>query len=165
MTPLEGRMLVRGVSRGDIPALGAIHAACFGEEAWDEISIRGWIEHPQGFSSIARRGAGGAPLGFALALCTGDDAELLSIAVDPAARRGGVGRGLLDHLDSQAEGLGLDRWLLEVACDNDPALGLYHRLGFSRIGRRRAYYRRRDGAVDALVLAARVGQLGRESVI
>jgi ribosomal-protein-alanine N-acetyltransferase len=42
---------------------------------------------------------------------------------------------------------------LEVAADNIPALVLYHRLGFKEAGRRKDYYERADGSVDALRLA------------
>ena len=41
---------------------------------------------------------------------------------------------------------------LEVAEDNAAARALYAKLGFQEIGRRRAYYKRPGGAVDALTL-------------
>lgn len=39
---------------------------------------------------------------------------------------------------------------LEVRRDNEPAIELYKRMGFERVGRRRGYYR--DGT-DALILS------------
>jgi ribosomal-protein-alanine N-acetyltransferase len=41
---------------------------------------------------------------------------------------------------------------LEVAVDNAAALRLYRRAGFAEAGRRRGYYERPGGRVDALVL-------------
>jgi ribosomal-protein-alanine N-acetyltransferase len=42
---------------------------------------------------------------------------------------------------------------LEVGQDNPAALTLYDRLGFKRVGLRRDYYTRRDGArVDAVLM-------------
>ena len=46
---------------------------------------------------------------------------------------------------------------LEVRAANRPAIGLYKRMGFAVVGRRRDYYR--DPAADALIMksAARAG--------
>ncbi|MFU1477623.1 hypothetical protein ACM25N_07930 [Roseovarius sp. C7] len=41
----------------------------------------------------------------------------------------------------------------EVAEDNAGAIALYRAAGFGECGRRKGYYRRAGGAVDALVLA------------
>ena len=45
----------------------------------------------------------------------------------------------------------IDLWL-EVAETNAPARALYHRLGFSPVGRRAGYYADQGAPVDALVL-------------
>jgi len=49
---------------------------------------------------------------------------------------------------------GATRLFLEVAADNQPALGLYAKLGFTEVGRRNAYYERAGAdPVAALQLA------------
>ena len=64
--------------------------------------------------------------------------EVHTIGVDPAYQGQGIGRRLLDELLGFA-----DRGVvyLEVRTDNEPAIALYLRAGFARIGLRRRYYR------------------------
>ena len=66
---------------------------------------------------------------------------------------GFVGASLGMILFSSAAAAGAARLVLEVATDNAPALALYRRRGFVRIGVRKAYYKRPDGAIDAEIMA------------
>lgn len=67
------------------------------------------------------------------------EAEVHTIGVDPAVQRGGVGGGLLAELLRVA-----DKWggpvFLEVRTDNEPAITLYEREGFTIVGTRKRYY-------------------------
>jgi GNAT superfamily N-acetyltransferase len=64
-----------------------------------------------------------------------DDAtgELKRMYVAPAARRLGVGRGLLDELERRARGLGLRRLVLETGLRQHEAMAMYERAGYARI--------------------------------
>ena len=54
----------------------------------------------------------------------------------------------------------IEEIFLEVAEDNKPARDLYKRFGFTQIGLRKAYYRRKSGLnVDALTLKLRLDSL------
>mgnify|MGYP000524717825 CR=1 FL=1 len=75
-----------------------------------------------------------------------DPVDVQRVAVDPAHRRAGLGRGLFAAADPLLSGRTV---LLEVADDNAPALALYAALGFTEIARRPRYYA--DGRT-ALVL-------------
>jgi [ribosomal protein S18]-alanine N-acetyltransferase len=75
-----------------------------------------------------------------------DEAEILNIAVDPAARRHGVGSALLDKVSELAEGT----IFLEVATTNSAARALYSKHGWREIGVRSGYYN--QGTVDAVVM-------------
>lgn len=92
----------------------------------------------------------------------GADAEVMTIAVAPAAQREGIGRGLLAALVDEAQQRGAGRLLLEVRADNVAARNLYVATGFEQLGTRAGYYRRSgpDGGtgdgVDALILALRL---------
>lgn len=91
--------------------------------------------------------------GFALGRQTGPEAELLTLAVDPAAQRQGVGHQLMHEFDAALTARGIETVFLEVAQDNAAALALYARTGFIQVGQRAGYYHRPDGrVVDALVL-------------
>lgn len=94
-----------------------------------------------------------APVGFVLGRVIADEAELLTIAVDPAARRQGTGATLLAAFCRGAAARGASAAFLEVAEDNRAARALYARGGWQETGRRRGYYHPPGGAaVDALIL-------------
>lgn len=131
------------------PAMAIIHAAVFPPgEAWDATSIAVQLRHTATYGLLSGDG------GMALARIAGDDSELLTLAVVPAARRGGLGRALLQAAMQEAARRGAGAMFLEVAEANRPARALYAGTGFEPVGRRPAYYR--DGT-DALVLRARLG--------
>jgi ribosomal-protein-alanine acetyltransferase len=114
-------------------------------EAWSEESIR---------ASFVRPGARALVIdparGFALGWRAGDDAEILTLAVEKDARGQGLGRALVAALLERLKGDGARRVSLEVRRSNIAALGLYTSQGFAEIRVRPRYYR--DGE-DALVLA------------
>jgi ribosomal-protein-alanine N-acetyltransferase len=87
--------------------------------------------------------------GFVLARTAADEAEVLTLAVLPAARRQGIGGALLAEALAGARLRGACAMFLEVSARNAAALALYAGAGFAEVGRRRRYYA--DGA-DALVL-------------
>ena len=121
-------------------------------EAWNPAQCLGILGLPGVWLTIARRGA--EPIGFALSRIVFDEAELLLLGVRPAFRHQGVGQALLDHMMETAGTLGASRVHLEVREGNE-ALRLYEAASFSQIGRRRGYYRGRDGQLfDALTLAS-----------
>ncbi len=83
-----------------------------------------------------------------------DEAEILTLAVRPSARRTGVATRLIEKAAARIVAAGGRRLFLEVAEDNAAGRALYARLGFEPVGRRPRYYARPDGpAVDALLLA------------
>ncbi len=94
------------------------------------------------------------PAGFCLAQTALDEAELLTLAVLPEARRKGVGKSLLASLETALVQAGATRLFLEVSEDNRAALALYRSAGFHPTGRRKSYYRDRKGtSADALILS------------
>ncbi len=100
---------------------------------------------------LARRGE--EPAGFALVRSVVDEAELLLLAVRPAARRHGVGRALVETVATRAAAAGCTRLFLAMR-DGNPAQILYRAAGFGEIGRRAGYYRGPGGVpCDAITLA------------
>jgi ribosomal-protein-alanine N-acetyltransferase len=77
-----------------------------------------------------------------------DEAEVLVVGCRVSRR--GYGTRLLEALRAECMAQGVARIFLEVAEDNHPAIALYSKAGFGRVGRRRGYYR--SGA-DALLYA------------
>jgi ribosomal-protein-alanine N-acetyltransferase len=146
---------LRPLRPGDEADLARLHAACF-ERAWPEKDFAAWLFAGDGFGVLGPDVGGASEreaVAFALARDTGDDAELLSVATLPSARRQGWGRAMLLGALEEARLRGHRRVVLEVSVANTSALGLYLREGFVEIGRRKGYYQEAGGGVDALVLA------------
>jgi len=115
-------------------------------QQWSARSVRCVLEQPGTITILAVSGC-------AIIRIAAGEAEVLTIAVAPSARRRGVGGTVLSRaLDAAREG-GAPRVFLEVAADNAPALALYRRHGFGQAGLRRGYYPRASHRVDALVMA------------
>ncbi len=135
----------------DLPAVMAVMDDSFEPrfgEAWTMSQCAGLMAMP-GVWLILARGPDGVA-GFALSRIVADEAELLLLAVRPAARRQGIGRALLARFDETAWRLGAGRVHLEVR-DGNPAVHLYRAAGFEMVGRRRNYYAGADGgSFDAL---------------
>jgi ribosomal-protein-alanine N-acetyltransferase len=151
-----------------VPVIGALHLECF-EDPWSEKSIAEVLASPGVFAYLALApaksggngtGAIGDPCGFAIARISGDEAELLSIGVARGWRRTGIARRMIDTVLAAIERRRVRRLYLEVAEDNPGARALYERYGFVQVGRRDAYYRRRDGTVSALTMCRPVGRTG-----
>ncbi|AMY67857.1 GNAT family N-acetyltransferase [Frigidibacter mobilis] len=128
-------------------ALAALHAACFTvPRPWSAAEFAGLLARPDAFLLPA-------PAGFLLGRALAGEAELLTLAVDPGARRAGTGSRLVAQFLAEAAGRGAEAAFLEVAEDNLAAIALYATAGFAQAGRRRGYYRLPGGgATDALVM-------------
>ncbi|WEV71764.1 GNAT family N-acetyltransferase [Bifidobacterium sp. ESL0790] len=89
--------------------------------------------------------------GYAGMWCAQGEAEVLTVDVARNHQRQGVGERLLRTLLDEARRRGARRMLLQVRVGNEPAIGLYGKLGFKRIGTLKDYYGPRNG--DAYELA------------
>ena len=143
-TSLGGSVGIVAAGAVHAGALAAIHGAAFpAGERWDTGAIAALLATPGCFALLA--GAGG----MAMLRVAGDEAEVLTLAVLPAARGRGIGGALLAAGLAEAARRGAATMLLEVAPGNVAARAAYTRAGFSEVGLRRGYYP--DGG-DALVM-------------
>ncbi len=106
-----------------------------GEEPWRQAAFLEALA--AGHHYLAAR-ENGSLIGYAGLARTGDEAEIHTLAVDPACQGRGIGRALLRAMLEHAAGATV---FLEVRTDNEPAIQLYHSEGFVVIGTRRGYYR------------------------
>ncbi|SNR23198.1 GNAT family N-acetyltransferase [Paracoccus sediminis] len=124
--------------------LAALHARCFTHpRPWNSAEFASLLDSPHVFA-LSR------PRGFLLGRAVADQAELLTLAVAPDARRQGIGRDLVDDFAATSRRRGALRAFLEVAADNIPAQALYRAAGWQHAGRRRRYY---GADLDAVVMA------------
>lgn len=128
----------------DAPVLAALHTNSF-SDPWSAESFATLLSQP----GVAAWITGDPPHGLLLARAAADEAEILTVAVIPDARRQGAGAALLDEMLRVLRAGGTRRVFLEVAADNTAAQALYARKGFIVCGRRPRYY---AGGVDAAIM-------------
>ncbi|SUZ31949.1 Ribosomal-protein-alanine acetyltransferase [Roseibaca ekhonensis] len=127
-------------------ALAALHAAAFPHDPWSAQDFAAFLQDPTTLLVTCAQG-------FAVLRVVLDEAEVLTLAVAPAARGKGHGTALLSAAQAQAAERGATRIFLEVATDNVAARALYARAGFVQTGQRRGYYTRTGTLpADALLL-------------
>ena len=115
-------------------------------DPWDSAAIAALLATPGTFAFHAHDG-------FVLARVAAEEAEILTLAVLPAARGKGLGRALLQAAIAHARARGAQSMFLEVGVENPSALALYAGLGFARVGLRKAYLYGKDALVLRLPLA------------
>lgn len=128
--------------------LAAIHGRAMNvPSAWSAETIQGFLDAAGAILATSEAG-------FALGRVTVDEAELLTLAVAPEARRQGQARRCLEEFERLAHEKGAAHLFLEVAATNDAARALYANAGFREDGMRRGYYRETGGdAIDAIVMS------------
>lgn len=132
--------------------LARIHAACFTTPPpWSEATFQSFLSAET--TVFLSDCVAGTLRGFALGRVVLDEAELLTIATDPAARRAGIAAALLHQFQDVARAQGGKTVFLEVSAQNAQALALYENAGFQLLARRKGYYLTPgENAQDALIL-------------
>lgn len=127
----------------ELSSIAAIHKDSF-EKAWDEGELTSTL-NSKGVSCLTAHNSSNpkhATLGFLVYRITGDEAEIITVASDPSKRQGGVGRALMDEMIRNCLTERVGHIFLEVDETNIAALSLYKKLGFTKVGERKAYYKR-----------------------
>lgn len=137
------------LARGDDAAGMAQMSRCLIETglpySWTERRVLHCIKHKDFAVVVSRDGRRMA--GFAVMECLDEHAHLCLLAVRPGYRRRGIGRSLVDWLETSARTAGIFLVRLEVRAGNDAAKRFYHALGYRAAGVKRGYY---SGIEDAL---------------
>lgn len=162
--------MLREADWRDIPEMARVEQSAFPHDPWTEAAFwselarrprRSYVVAVEQPTAGAPGGPGSVLLGQA-GLDRGTEvADVMTIAVDPAARGRGIGAVLLDALHERALACGAGGVMLEVRADNHAARELYRTRGYELLNTRRAYYRTAGApAVDALVLRKELDDRG-----
>ena len=106
---------------------------------------------------LAAFDAAGRLVGFICPMQLLDEGHILDVAVDPALRGAGVGRFLVQQVLQDCRFGGASFVSLEVRESNVSAIGLYKKMGFIEVGRRKRYY---ENGEDALMMEYVFGNSG-----
>lgn len=137
----------------DAPRMAHLHSAAFpAGETWSAADFTELMAQ----GSVMAHGVEGELALDALILFqkAAPDAEILTLATAPTARRNGIAAGLLAGCLPILNQHHIFNLLLEVAEDNAGARHFYARNHFQETGRRKRYYRRANGErVDAILMS------------
>jgi [ribosomal protein S18]-alanine N-acetyltransferase len=137
--------------REDMPAILALERELFPDDAWTPEMFAAEFAQSSSRRLYLVAEEGTTVVGYAGMMFTGGpQADVLTLAVDPAHWGQGTGAALLCALVDEAARRGHAEVMLEVREDNPRARGLYLRHGFTEVGIRRGYYQ--PSGVDAVVM-------------
>ena len=141
-------MQIMPMQQRHVAEIAALEAANF-SAPWDAASIRAELGNPLALWLTAEDGAG-AVLGYVGSQSCFEDTDILNVCVSPAARRRGIAEALMLELEARLAPRGVEKITLEVRSSNEPAIRLYEKLGYARVGVRKGYYEK--PREDALIL-------------
>lgn len=133
--------------------IAALHMKLF-NPPWDVSSVTPLLAAPAAVAFVTRIGIPPTTVGFIIGQMAADVSEIISIGVDEAWQKRGLGRILFGAFTRAVSRAGAKRLFLDVAADNAPAFALYKAMGCVEVGRRKAYYTRHQApSADAIVMS------------
>lgn len=142
---------IRKFRWSDLNRVERIEKASFGEDAYDRNLFAEFFDICGGLFLVALRGS--VICGYTITCIRGGKAELVSIAVAPAARGRGVASKLMESTLRRLRRRSVARLVLMVKVSNAEARAFYVKFGFDKVRLVRKYYE--DGA-DGLLMARNV---------
>jgi len=139
---------IRLVNDQDLPAINAIEQACY-PDPWSEGIMRDCLQMDYPFLIIEMDSN---ILGYIIFAIAADECHILNLAIMPEYQGQGLASQLLMAVINFARENDLTTLFLEVRLSNHPARGLYEKLGFQQVGKRKAYYPADNGREDAIIL-------------
>ena len=139
---------ITDVSPAQIPQIEALEKQCF-SMPWTAEMLVSQLKDAQ-HEFIAAVGEDGTVLGYVGMMFVLDEGYISNVAVSPAHRRQGIADALIERLDAICREHALCFVSLEVRAGNVPAIALYEKHGFARVGLRKNYYER--PREDALIM-------------
>lgn len=129
---------VRPMNAADLEAVTAIESE--NPSPWTAGQFAGERAQDTGWQFVAQSKISGLVCGFICGRSCAGEAELLKIAVGLECQRQGVATQLVAHAMRCLAEQKITRCFLELRAANVPALALYERFGFRRVGLRKNYY-------------------------
>ena len=141
---------IRPALETDLAECADIHAQCFTHN-WDEHTLATMLAGRGTFCLLATSsGTQNSPAGFLMFRRSAGEAEILTVAVNPARRNTGIAGALVDEMIRLCLHERLEEIFLEVDESNGAALSVYRKKGFKKVGERRGYYqagKSKDGGI------------------
>lgn len=140
-------MNILPMTAAHIAPIAALERVCF-SDPWPEAAVESELTNPLSLWLVAVEE--GQVAGYVGSQSVLGEADVMNVAVSPEFRRRGVARALLLALERRLAENAVHCLTLEVRASNEPAISLYHSLGYVQVGRRPNYYHK--PREDALIL-------------
>lgn len=140
-------MNILPMTAAHIAPIAALERVCF-SDPWPEAAVESELTNPLSLWLVAVEE--GQVAGYVGSQSVLGEADMMNVAVSPEFRRRGVARALLLALERRLAENAVHCLTLEVRASNEPAISLYHSLGYVQVGRRPNYYHK--PREDALIL-------------
>lgn len=138
MNKMTENITIREASDTDIDSIHEIELDSF-TVPWSKKSFESALKS-ENIKIYAAIKEGGNIIGFGCAASLPPESEILNIAVSKSHRGLGIGKQLLLTMLEYAKSTGAESAYLEVRESNTPAMTLYEKAGFIKIGIRKNYY-------------------------
>ena len=130
-------MAVEVLTPAQLRAVADLEVACFADP-WSEKALELLVQDGA-YGAVYL--SNGKVMAYGGILWAPDEGQITNIATHPDARRCGMGAAILEHLIAVARARGCEQLSLEVRVSNTPAISLYERYGFLKMGIRRGFYK------------------------
>lgn len=122
------------------------------DDFWNYEILKSELESNNSYFFVAKN-ISGEIVGFAGIKIILDEADIMNIVVKKDFRNNGIGALLLDYLISYSKNIDLKTITLEVNEINIPAIKLYEKFDFEKLGIRKKYY---NGKNDAIIMSQKI---------
>ena len=122
------------------------------DDFWNYEILKSELESNNSYFFVAKN-ISGEIVGFAGIKIILDEADIMNIVIKKDFRNNGIGSLLLDYLISYSKSINLKTITLEVNEINIPAIKLYEKFDFEKLGIRKKYY---NGKNDAIIMSKKI---------
>ncbi len=143
----RGEVVMRTMTAGDIDGVLEIEKVSFAAP-WTRGMFEETLSSPVATSLIVEEE--GRIVGYLIFYLAAREVHVMNIAVRQDRRGLGLASWMMSRTMELARRNSMETCFLEVRESNVPARGLYEKLGFRQVGRRKGYYR--ETGEDAIVM-------------
>lgn len=130
-------MTVEKLTAAHLTQVAKLEALCFAEP-WSEKALE-LLLTDGAYGAVCLQD--GCVVAYGGILWAPDEGQITNIATHPDWRRCGMAAAVLEHLLEEARARSCEQLSLEARVSNLPAISLYERYGFIKMGVRRGFYK------------------------
>lgn len=145
-------MTVEKLTAAHLSQVAELEGLCFADP-WSEKALELFLSD-EAYGAVCLQN--GCVVAYGGILWTPFEGQITNIATHPDHRRCGMGAAILEHLIAVATARCCEQLSLEARVSNLPAISLYERYGFLKMGVRRAFYK--HPTEDAYVMCLPLGK-------